>query len=282
MIRLFLEVTKFRLSAAVTLSAVLTFILVRGENVMQMVWSVLAVLLLALGVSALNQYQERESDAKMTRTKRRPIPSGRITPSQVLALSMALILIAMFLIHNELGNVGLILFLFVPLWYNGLYTYLKPHSAFTVVPGGLLGVVPPAIGWLAAGRSLVEPEFLALGMLFFVWQVPHFWLLMAKHDEDYRRGGFPTATEVFGEEGFRPVLFVWWTFTILCGIFAMLIFGIHNQAVIALLVGLDLVAFFFGTSILTHPLTPSLAGSLFHKINFFLLATVILLSIDGG
>ena len=128
MIRLFLEVTKFRLSAAVTLSAVLTFILVRGENVMQMAGSVLAVLLLALGVSALNQYQERESDAKMARTKRRPIPSGRITPSNVLFLSMVLILVAMLLIHTELGDLGLILFLFVPLWYNGLYTYLKPVS----------------------------------------------------------------------------------------------------------------------------------------------------------
>ena len=281
MMRLFLEVTKFRLSAAVTLSAVLTFILVRGENVMQMVWSVLAVLLLALGVSALNQYQERESDAKMARTKRRPIPSGRITPSNVLFLSMALIVVAMLLIHNELGNSGLLLFLFVPLWYNGLYTYLKPHSAFTVVPGGLLGVIPPAIGWLAAGRSLAEPEFLALGLLFFIWQVPHFWLLMAKHDEDYRRGGFPTASEVLGDEAFRRVLFVWWTFTILCGIFAMLIFRVHNEAVIALLVALDLTAFFFGTKILAEPLTPSHAGALFHKINFFLLATVVLLSIDG-
>ena len=276
-----MELTKFRLSAAVTLSAVFAFVLAGGEDTALLGWSTLAVLLLALGVSALNQYQEYKSDSRMARTKRRPIPSGRITPGTALAISAILIVAASLLAYRELGYSGLLLFLFVPLWYNGFYTHLKRRSAFAVVPGGLLGVIPPAIGWLAAGRSLMEPEFLSLALLFFVWQVPHFWLLMAKHEQDYQAAGFPTATEAFGPLGFRRVLFVWWMLTIFCGLFAAAVFGVRSSAVLLLLLVLVTLATVAGIRILMESLTPSRAGALFHGINFFLLGTVVLLSIDG-
>lgn len=281
MIRLFMELTKFRLSAAVTLSAVFAFVLAKGGDWALLGLCTLAVLLLALGVSALNQYQEYEHDSRMARTKQRPIPSGRIAPSAALALSGTLIAAAILLIFLELGYPGLLLFLFVPLWYNGFYTYLKRRSAFAVVPGGLLGVIPPAIGWLAAGRNLSEPEFLALGLLFFVWQVPHFWLLMAKYDHDYRAAGFPTAVETFGPVGFRRVLFVWWMLTIICGLYAAGIFGVRSSAVLLLLSALAIAATLAGIRMLFRRLTPDRAGALFHGINLFLLATVTLLSIDG-
>ena len=280
MIRLFMELTKFRLSAAVTLSAVFAFVLAGGGNASLLGLSTLAVLLLALGVSALNQYQEHESDGRMARTKRRPIPSGRITPAAALAISVTLIAAATLLVYRELGDTGLLLFLFVPLWYNGVYTPLKRHSAFAVVPGGLLGVIPPAIGWLAAGRSLAEPEFLALGLLFFVWQVPHFWLLAAKYHDDYRAAGFPTAVEYFGPVGFRRVVFVWWMLTIFCGFFAAGIFAVQNPAVWLLLSVLAAAATIAGTRMLFQRLTPDRAGALFRGINLFLLGTVTLLSVD--
>ena len=280
MIRLFIEVTKFYLSLAVTLSAVFAFVLARGENVSILAGSTLAVLLLALGVSALNQYQEYESDSKMARTKGRPIPSGRISPKRVLTLVAILIVSAIFLISWELGYEGVLLFLFVPLWYNGVYTTLKRYSAFAVVPGGLLGIIPPAIGWLAAGRSLSDPEFLALGLLFFVWQVPHFWLLMFKHHNDYRTAGFPTAVEVFGSIGFRRVLFVWWILTIFCALFTVGIFGIRTPSLYVLFFALVIATLFTGASILFGDFTVNRAGKLFHTINIFLLSTVTLLSMD--
>lgn len=281
MIRLFLELTKFRLSAAVTLSALLTFVVAGGDDAALIAYSVLAVLLLALGVSALNQYQEHESDSKMARTKRRPIPSGRISPYKVLTLSMILILSSMFLIYYKLGNIGLLLFLFVPLWYNGFYTSLKRRSAFAVVPGGLLGVIPPAIGWLSAGRSLQEPEFLALGLLFFVWQVPHFWLLMTKYDKDYRAAGFPTIIETFGEKGTRLVLFVWWILTICSALFVIAMFGVNNIVLSAILIILVTFAAFSAVRLVLEPLSSSKAGMLFKKINIFLFGIMVLLSIDA-
>jgi protoheme IX farnesyltransferase len=281
MIRLFLELTKFRLSAAVTLSAVFAFVLAGGGDAAVLGRASLTVLLLALGVSALNQYQEHESDGRMARTKRRPIPSGRIAPSTVLALAAALIAAADLLVYRELGYAGLLLFLFVPLWYNGVYTHLKRRSAFAVVPGGLLGVIPPAIGWLAAGQSLTEPEFFALGLLFFVWQVPHFWLLMSKHDADYRAAGFPTAVEAFGPRGFKRVLFVWWMLTVLCALYTALVFRLNSTAVLLLLSLLAAAATITGTRMLFGRLTPERAGALFRGINLFLLGTVALLSVDG-
>lgn len=274
-----MELTKFRLSAAVTLSALFGFILAEGRDISHIGLSTLAVLLLALGVSALNQYQEYESDSHMTRTKYRPIPSGRISAKSALFLSMGLIVAALVLIFYQLGYAGLLLFLFVPLWYNGVYTYLKRYSAFAVVPGGLLGIIPPAIGWLAAGRSLDEPKFFALGLLFFVWQVPHFWLLAAKYADDYHLAGFPTAVETFGIESFRRVLFVWWTLMVFCAFFLIMMFGVSNLVLIVLFITLALAVVVIGTRILIDNLTPTHAGELFKVINLFLLLTLILLSV---
>ena len=281
MLRLFMDLTKFRLSAAVTLSSVFGFVLGDGSNIAALVGSVLGVLLLALGVSALNQYQEFEFDSRMGRTKNRPIPSGRITPNEALTVSLVLMACAMLLIFRVLGFTGLLLFIFVPLWYNGFYTYLKRYSAFAVVPGGLLGVIPPAVGWLAAGRNLGEPKFMALGLLFFVWQVPHFWLLMAKYHAEYRAAGFPTAVESFGSTGFRRVLFVWWMLTVACALFAAEIFEVHGLTVFILLSIIFGAMAFAGTRILFYNLTPTRAGVLFKGINLFLLATVALLSVNG-
>jgi protoheme IX farnesyltransferase len=281
MVRLFLELTKFRLSAAVSVSTVVGFILGGGEDSPALGYSTLAVLLLALGVSALNQYQEWEKDMLMERTRERPIPSGCISPTAALLISMLLIVLALWLIYSVLGYTGLLIFLFVPLWYNGLYTSLKRYSAFAVVPGGLLGVIPLAIGWLAAEHSLTEPKFLALGVLFFVWQVPHFWLLAAKYDEEYRAAGFPTAVEVFGPVGFRKVLFVWWMLTVLCAIFASVIFRVQNTVLLLLLVIVLGVMVFTGSKILFEDLTRDRAGAHFKGINIFLSVIMVLLCMDS-
>lgn len=280
MIRLFLQLTKFPLSLAVTLSAVFGFFLAGGSDKTALALSTLAVLLLALGVSALNQYQERETDGKMARTRHRPLPSGRISPFAALLVSETLIALAMGLAYLKLGWAGLGLFLFVVLWYNGLYTSMKKWSAFAVVPGGVLGAIPPAIGWLAAGGGLDDPRFLALALFYFVWQVPHFWLLALKHHKEYEKAGFPTAVETFGEEGFRRVLFVWWMLTVLCGLFTAGVFGIRSPIILLLLLLAAATAAVGGGSVLSPRFSVARARSYFHGINLFLLGTMVLLSAD--
>jgi len=95
------------------------------------------------------------------------------------------------------------------LWYNGVYTPLKRLTAFAVAPGALIGALPPAIGWTAAGGSAGDLRLLALAFFFFIWQVPHFWLLLFKYGEEYAEAGFPSITRLFSTTQLGRLTFVW-------------------------------------------------------------------------
>ncbi|EGB16248.1 UbiA prenyltransferase [Pseudodesulfovibrio mercurii] len=146
--------------------------------------------LLCGGCSALNQVQERGRDARMARTRERPLASGRMTPGRG-ALRAGLF-----------GGAGLLLFFLAGGWpvllaglavvavYNGLYTPLKTVSPTALLAGGVAGAAPPLTGWLAAGGPVLDPHILGVTAIFYLWQVPHFWLLAEKHRADYIRAGF--------------------------------------------------------------------------------------------
>lgn len=205
----FLELTKLRISGASTFTAAAGYVAcLRGVNA-GLVTTLLGILLLAMGSSALNEVQEHKYDALMPRTAHRPIPRGDLSPARaafmaiVLAVSGFLVLL---LAHNLtaalLGALALA-------WYNGFYTPLKRVSAFAVVPGSLIGALPPAIGWTAAGGSAADPSMLALAFVFFIWQVPHFWLLVGLHAEGYEGAGYPTLVSLFGRSRLSRLTFTW-------------------------------------------------------------------------
>ncbi|WP_373029553.1 UbiA family prenyltransferase, partial [Sulfurovum sp.] len=209
MIKDFFIVTKFVLSFAVSLSALFAYIMAKGEIGLDMFLATFSVLLVAMGVSTLNQVQEYREDSKMARTKNRPIAAGRMLPRTGVIIAVVLILLSLGLIYTLLGLTGINFFVFAFLWYNIMYTPLKKRSALAVVPGALLGVIPPAIGWLVAGHTLFELEFIALAVYYFIWQVPHFWLLVMLFHGDYKDGGYPTAMRLFGEGTLQRLTFVW-------------------------------------------------------------------------
>ena len=95
------------------------------------------------------------------------------------------------------------------LWYNGLYTGLKRVSAFAVVPGALVGAIPPAMGWSAGGGSLADPSLAALVFFFFMWQVPHFWLHLLTYGKEYAEAGLPSLTDVFSRDQMERLTFQW-------------------------------------------------------------------------
>jgi len=205
----FLELTKLRISGASTFTAAAGYVAyLRGANA-GLVTTLLGILLLAMGSSALNEVQEHRFDALMPRTANRPIPRGDLTPARaaiiatVMAVSGFLVLL---LAHNLtsalLGALALA-------WYNGFYTPLKRISAFAVVPGSLIGALPPAIGWTAAGGGVTDPSVLALAFVFFIWQVPHFWLLVGLHAEGYEEAGYPTLVTLFGRPRLSRLTFTW-------------------------------------------------------------------------
>jgi len=205
----FLELTKLRISGASTFTAAAGYVaFLRGANA-GLITTLLGILLLAMGSSALNEVQEHKYDALMSRTAHRPIPRGDLSPAMaaVIATLMAvsgflLLLWAHNLTSALLGALALA-------WYNGFYTPLKRISAFAVVPGSLIGALPPAIGWTAAGGSVTDPSVLALAFVFFIWQVPHFWLLVGLHAEGYEEAGYPTLVTLFGRPRLSRLTFTW-------------------------------------------------------------------------
>ncbi len=280
MIKDFIVLTKFVLSFAVSLSALFAYIMAKGEISTDMFIATFAVLLVALGVSTLNQVQERKEDALMERTKHRPIASGRISPTTGIIIAAILIVSSLVVIYDLIGYIGVNLFLFSFIWYNVVYTPLKKKSAVAVVPGAILGVIPPAIGWITAGHSLMEVEFFALGMFYFIWQVPHFWLLVMLHYGGYKEAGYPTAMRLFGKMSLQRLTFVWLVLTILTGYFMVTIFEPKSMFIVALLILTGILGFISSLQLLHKNFELTHARKVFMQINLAFLATVILVSID--
>jgi heme o synthase len=159
----------------------------------------LGTALVAAGTNALNQYVEREHDAKMRRTRLRPLPDGRITPRSALLFS-ALIAIAGTLYLGVMVN-WLTAFLgaFTLTSYIFVYTPLKRISTACTIIGAVPGAIPPLMGWTAATGSIGMNGWILFGILFF-WQLPHFMAISWIYREDYGRAGF-VMTSVRDENG---------------------------------------------------------------------------------
>jgi protoheme IX farnesyltransferase len=153
------------------------------------------------GCSALNQVQEREFDARMERTRNRPLASGRMTPACGMLWAVLFGLAGLALFFWAGGWPTLLAGLGVVAVYNGAYTPLKRVTPMALLAGGVAGAAPPLTGWLAAGGRFLDPHVLGVAVIFYLWQVPHFWLLAEKHREDYGRAGFAVP-----HTGLSPVL----------------------------------------------------------------------------
>jgi protoheme IX farnesyltransferase len=167
--------------------------------------------LAAGGAGAINHYLEREIDANMSRTSRRPLPAGRIEPRSALwfgivlgALSFALFALTVNMTAALLAAAGLLGYVFV-------YTlWLKPITSQNIVIGGAAGAIPPLVGWAAAAGHL-DPSAFYLFAIVFYWTPPHFWALALLIKDDYARTGIPMLPVVEGEvETRRQILLYGW------------------------------------------------------------------------
>jgi len=138
----------------------------------------------------------------------RPIPSGRLSRAWGLVIAIAFLGLGFSVLTSGEASPWPVLGLgaFSIAWYNGLYTPLKKWTAFAVVPGALVGAIPPLIGWSAAGLPLEAPAF-PCAAFFFLWQIPHFWLLMDWRD--YEAAGLPTPARHFSEDQIAHITFMW-------------------------------------------------------------------------
>ncbi len=204
-----LVLTKFRISLVSTLTAAMGYIAASRAVGTGLLSAVIGTLCMAMAASAFNEIEERDIDALMPRTRTRPIPAGRISVQMAATAAVALAGSGLSLLYLGNGTVPACLGLLALLWYNAVYTPLKRVTAFAVVPGSVIGALPPAIGWTAAGGELFDPALLSLGFVFFVWQVPHFWLLAMRHQADYAEGRLPTLSKHFSDRQIFRLVFTW-------------------------------------------------------------------------
>ena len=269
--------TKFPLSFTVSLSCVFGYVLAAHNFDLGLIYPFLAVLFLALGVSALNQIQEYKKDALMARTQNRPIPSGKVSVIEAVVVTVSLIILSFVCIYFVLGIKGILLFSLVIVIYNLLYTKAKRYTIYAGVYGAVLGVIPPYIGWISTGQSALSPEFIALALFYFTWQIPHFWLLNLKYYKDYENAGFPTITKAFGKESLERITFIWLLLTLICGTFLIVIFKVESLIILGLVLSFSMYILYTIFNLLKNK---NYIYNFIH-INIYMLVLMILLSVNS-
>jgi protoheme IX farnesyltransferase len=276
----FMELAKVKITFAVALTTITGYLLAKGEFDAGLILPTLGIFLLACGSSAINHYQERDRDAKMERTKDRPIPSGRISATGALLFAFILTTAGSALLYYSSGILAMQLGLLALLWYNAIYTPLKKRTAFAVVPGAVIGAIPPLVGWVAAGALLLDPRAVIMAFFFFIWQVPHFWLLMLKYGEEYTKAGYPSITAIYSTSQIRNITFIWIVATAVSALMLPVFNVVDSWVVmIGLLISSGWLVAQFAPLVLKSAI-PIRPMKYFMKINYFVLAVIVFLSID--
>jgi protoheme IX farnesyltransferase len=196
----YLELSKARIVMMVLITTAAGYLIGAPRvDALALINVLLGTALVAAGTNALNQYVEREHDAKMRRTRLRPLPDGRITPRNALFFSAAIAVAGTIYLGLMVNWLTAFLGAFTLTSYIFVYTPLKRLSTACTIIGAVPGAIPPLMGWTAATGSLALNGWILFGILFF-WQLPHFMAISWIYREDYGRAGF-VMTSVRDENG---------------------------------------------------------------------------------
>ncbi len=186
----YLELSKSRIVFMVVITTAAGFLFAAQKvDPLLLLHTLIGTALVAAGTNALNQYVERAHDAKMHRTRTRPLPAGRITPRAALVFSSAIAIVGTLYLGVAVNWLTALLGAFTLTSYIFVYTPLKRVSTICTVIGAIPGAVPPLMGWTAATNELAMGGWIIFGILF-LWQLPHFMAISWMYREDYARGGF--------------------------------------------------------------------------------------------
>ena len=200
----YIALLKPRVMSLVVFTALVGLVIAPGH--VHPVLAITSLLCIAVGAGAsgaLNMALEGDLDARMTRTANRPIPRGRITPSEAMAFGVILAFFSVLTLGILVNWYAGGLLAFTIFFYVVVYTmWLKRWTAQNIVIGGAAGSLPPVVAWVAATGSLsVEP--LLLFLIIFFWTPPHFWALALFRSDDYARAGVPMLPVVAGPDATR-------------------------------------------------------------------------------
>ncbi len=228
----------------------------------------------------MNQFQERKIDKFMPRTRIRPLPSGRVTPSAALIIAFSLMVIGAAVVYFSSNLLAALLGILTGVWYNAVYTPLKQKTTMAVIPGALIGAIPPAVGWVVGGRSLADHQLWAVAFFFFIWQIPHFWLLLLRFGKQYEAAGFPSLTRSFSVPQLARITFMWILATAAACIVIPLFGAGHS---LLLILGLFLAAIWLvwsGAKLVRNINAGVSFGFAFKDINIYMMLVMAMLSLD--
>ncbi|HWE44266.1 MAG TPA: heme o synthase [Gemmatimonadaceae bacterium] len=229
LIRDLISLTKPRIISLLLVTAVAPMYAAGDPSLTLVLIVLLGGYLMAGGANAVNMYIDRDIDDRMTRTRLRVIPSGRMLPVAVLAFGVALALAATLILAWFANVLAAAMALAGFYFYVFVYTrWLKRSTPQNIVIGGAAGAFPPLVGW-AAVTGRIDLAAVYLFLIVFYWTPPHFWALALLKSRDYGRAGVPMAPLVWGERETKRQM-VWYTLILLpltvlpvaLGIFGML------------------------------------------------------------
>ncbi len=238
-IRLYLELTKPRILLMVLVTTTFGFLLGGGsrDSVALLFFTLFGVGSATGGAAVLNNYLERDFDAKMVRTRGRALPAGLIEPFRALMFGVSLVLTGVLLLIWAANLLTAFLVLLAAFLYVLVYTPLKRISWWNTTFGAIPGAIPPMAGW-AAATGHIGPGAWALFAILFAWQHPHFFAIAWIFRDDYRAAGFKMLPSI-EPSGTRTV---WLTIA-----FSVMLLGV---SLVPKLIGMAGWTYFFGTSLI--------------------------------
>ena len=191
-VRDYIELLKPRVMSLVVFSGLVGLLMAPGTiHPLLGFVTILSIALSAGGSAAVNMWYDRDIDAIMTRTQRRPLPQGRVDPTTALEFGVTLIFASVLLMWLAVNFLSAALLASAAGFYVFVYTmWLKRRTPWNIVIGGAAGAFPPVIGWAAVTGQVGLPAVILFAIIF-VWTPPHFWALALYRNEDYRRANVP-------------------------------------------------------------------------------------------
>lgn len=206
------QLMKFTLSFMVVFSSVVAYLLAPGLIVS--FWNVLLLFVGGLCITGaantINQILERDSDAKMARTRKRPLPDGRMEVTEAWIFCGVLLTIGLLIMGFCFNWLSAGLGLLSVILYGFVYTPWKKWNSLAVFVGAFPGALPPLIGWVAATGALSYGGWILFGIQF-LWQFPHFWAIGWVAYDDYRKAGFKLLPSAEGKNGYSALQAIFYT-----------------------------------------------------------------------
>jgi protoheme IX farnesyltransferase len=200
-VRDYMELSKARIVFMILITTGAGYLLAGTFSWLGFVNTLIGTALVAGGTNALNQFWERDLDARMARTRKRPLPAGRISDRAALAYSVGISVVGIVYLAVLVNPLASLLTLSTLLSYVFIYTPMKTRSTWCTLIGAVPGAMPPLIGWAGANGSLSVAAWLMFGLMF-MWQMPHFLAIAWIYRDDYARAGFEMVS-VGDDDGAR-------------------------------------------------------------------------------